>query len=141
MLPDTEIVTPEQLVLRATAKLHDGYRFVTMTCNDEGEQFDLIYHFDVDYKLSNLRVKLPKDAECPSISRVYFAAVVIENEIKDLFGVKFTGLAIDYGGRLIMSENGPKTPQLKLGPTTRLELHQTKPADPSKAPQTREGNS
>jgi len=41
---------------------------------------------------------LPKDAEVPSITDLYLEAFVCENEIHDLFGITFKGLAIDFLG-------------------------------------------
>jgi Ni,Fe-hydrogenase III component G len=40
-----------------------------------------------------LPLTVPKDTLVPSISPVYFAAFLVENEIQDLFGIRFQGLA------------------------------------------------
>ena len=89
---------------------HDGYRFVTMTCCDRGETHDILYHFDKNYVLENLRLRLPKGQALPSISKIYFAAALVENEIKDLFGIPVQGLAIDFEGRFLLSEGAPAAP-------------------------------
>lgn len=75
-----------------------GQRLLTMTSVDLGESFDLLYHFDLDLRMTHLRLTVPKGESVPSISGIYFAALVIENEIQDLFGIKFEGLALDFGG-------------------------------------------
>ena len=58
-------------------------------------------YFDKDLVLTNLRLSLPKGGTVPSISGVLFGAFLIENEIRDQFGVTFEGLVIDYQGRLL----------------------------------------
>ena len=105
--------TPTDMVRlhgEVTALQRQGCRFVTMTCVDLGEEFDVLYHFDLHYELKTLRVKLPKGQPLPSISHLCFAATIVENEIKDLFGLEITGLAVDYQGRFLLSEDAPKAP-------------------------------
>ena len=54
------------------------------------EQVELTYSFDLDSRLSNLRLLLPAvETHLPSISSIYGCAVLYENEIHDLFGVTF----------------------------------------------------
>ena len=113
MLANTTEVTLEGLLNAVAAKEPLGYRFVTITCIDLGEAFDLIYHFDKDYVLYNLRLKLARNEELPSISSIYFAAVLVENELKDLFGIPVTGLVIDYEGKLLLAEGAPPNPMRK----------------------------
>ena len=108
-------VTRETLLDSAAAKLPRGFRFVAVTCSDVGETHDLIYTFEKDQEIYNLRLNLPKGEEAPSISVVFFAAALAENEIKDLFGVNFRGLAIDYEGRFLLSQGAPRAPMNKSG--------------------------
>ncbi len=83
----------------------EGYRFVTMTCVElDAASVDLLYHFDRDFELRHLRVRAAKEALLPSITPVYLAAFLVENEIQDLFGLRFQGLAIDYGRTLYFDE-------------------------------------
>jgi Ni,Fe-hydrogenase III component G len=91
-----------------------GFRFVTMTCTDCGEYFDILYHFDKNYELSNLRLQLKKGDTLPSISPIIFAALLVENEIKDLFGVKVTGLVLDYESRLLLTDCAPEKPLCRV---------------------------
>jgi ech hydrogenase subunit D len=78
---------------------------------------ELLYHFDKDLKDRHLRMKIAKGASVPSISPVYFAAFLIENEIEDQFGVKFDGLVLDFGGTLYLEEEVMRTPFCKYGVT------------------------
>ena len=105
----------------------DGYRFVTMTCCDEGEAHDILYHFDKDYALRHLRVKLPKGASLPSVSSLFFPALLTENEMQDLLGVKVSGLAIDFQGRFLLAEGAPTAPLNKSVPGIGIQV-QVKPA-------------
>ncbi len=92
------------------ALLLRGYRFITMTVVDTGEAFDIFYHFDLDYQMETCRLVLAKGTELPSISGICFAAVIAENEIQDLFGIKVTGLAIDYENHFILAPDAPAAP-------------------------------
>jgi ech hydrogenase subunit D len=102
-------------VVGETAKLKvEGYRFVTLSCVEIDETtVDILYHFDRELQLKHLRLTVPKDTLVPSISPVYFAAFLVENEIQDLFGIRFQGLAIDYDRTLYLEEDVKKTPFCK----------------------------
>lgn len=81
---------------------HDeGYRLVQISCAREGDAFELTYSFDRELVLKHLRITATSDTPVPSISRIYLASFVYENEISDLFGIPFTGIAIDYKGTFI----------------------------------------
>ncbi len=88
------------LVGEAGKLREQGYRLVQIGCTKVADQFEINYSFDKDYTFKNLRLVVPVGTEVPSISGVYFGAFVYENEIHDLFGVKVTGINVDYGGNL-----------------------------------------
>lgn len=90
-------------------KLH-GYRFAAMTCEKEGESYELTYHFDLNYDLKNLRIVINAGDTVKSVSAVFPAALLIENEYQDLYGFKFEGLLVDYRGRLYLAEKSPEVP-------------------------------
>jgi ech hydrogenase subunit D len=113
-LDNLTAVTPETLLGQVAARLAGGYRFVTISCTDTGDTFDVLYHFDLKLRLENLRMALPKGAPLPSISSLYFAAALVENEIQDLFGIRVEGLALNYEGKFILSEGAPKSPFCKI---------------------------
>jgi ech hydrogenase subunit D len=107
-------ITSDQLLAEVQKCKYDGYRFVTATSVDNGDDtIDVIYHFDRDYMMKNLKVTVEKGEEVPSISKVYFCALLVENEIKELFGVNFTGIAVDYGGHMLLSEEELGSPMLR----------------------------
>jgi ech hydrogenase subunit D len=90
-----------------------GYRFAAMTCEQEGENYELTYHFALGYDMKNLRISSIRSEKVKSISAIYPAAFLMENEIQDLYGLEFEGLIIDYKGKLFLSSDGPKTPMNK----------------------------
>jgi ech hydrogenase subunit D len=102
-------------IIGETAKYKvNGYRFVTISCTDLDEKsFDLLYHFDKELSLKHLRLIVPKGTSVPSISPVFLAAFLVENEIQDLFGVKFHGLAVDYGQTLYLESEVRTAPLCK----------------------------
>jgi ech hydrogenase subunit D len=102
-------------LLRETAAVKTaGYRLVTLTCTALDENyFDIIYHFDRGLELKHLRLKIAAKTVVPSISPIYFAAFLVENEIQDLFGIRFSGLAIDYERTLYGDEKTRVTPFCK----------------------------
>lgn len=111
MLENISDVTCEQLLGAVQQMSADGYRFITTSCVECGEgRFDLIYHFDRDTVLKQFRLNVSADEAVPSISKLYFCAFLVENEIQELFGVTITNIAIDYGGKLLLSDGAPSTP-------------------------------
>ncbi len=113
MIENERAVAPGDLVAEVKKLFDGGYRLVTATCLDQGENFEIIYHFDKDLEMQNLRMVFPKEAEVPSITGVYLAAFLIENEMKEMFGAKIAGIAVDYGGKLLVTEETLQTPLLK----------------------------
>ena len=83
-----------------------GYRLVQIGCVKEpagdcpAETLELIYSFDRDYELRNLRLILKPEAAVPSVTASYGCAFLYENEIHDLFGLNITGINVDFGGTL-----------------------------------------
>lgn len=92
-------VQPDELVEKVTAMKNDGYRLVQIGCAKIGETFETNYTFDKDYHFEDLKVTVPcADATLPSVSAVYWAAFLYENEIHDLFGINVQNIALDYKG-------------------------------------------
>jgi ech hydrogenase subunit D len=104
----------DQVVGACAQKKAEGYRFVTMTCTAlDQETVDILYHFDKDYKLEHLRLTVARHMPLPSISDVYFAAFLVENELQDLFGLRFRGLALDYNQTLYLDQEVAMAPFCK----------------------------
>lgn len=121
-LPDIEnvqVVEKEHLLPRVEELAAQGMRFITATCIDNGERFDVYYHFDHNLELTHLLVTIDRDEALPSITPVYFCAFVAENEMKDLFGLRVDGLNVDYQGRMLVSEEVPAPPMRKSDTSAR----------------------
>ncbi|MDF2523687.1 MAG: hypothetical protein K0R31_1328 [Clostridiales bacterium] len=107
-------ISKGQLLNMAQKMMYTGYRFVTATCVDNGSGIiDVTYHFDKDLEMKHFRIKVEKDEEVPSISSIYFCAVLVENEMKELFGLNVSGMIIDYGGHMLLTDDAPDSPMLR----------------------------
>jgi ech hydrogenase subunit D len=107
MIPTTaERLIPETVRLKS-----EGFRLVTLTCSGLPEgTFQIIYSFDRDYELIHLDLTVSGELEVPSLSSVYEAAFLVENEIQDLFGLRFQGLTIDYQRTLYLEDQDQEPP-------------------------------
>lgn len=99
-------VTRDNLVSEVMNMKNEGCRFVTMSTALTGEDtVDVLYHFDKDFEITHLRLAdHPLSEPMPSISGVYFCALLAENELQDLFGMKFAGLVLDFKRTLYLDE-------------------------------------
>ena len=94
-----EIITVDTLLDKVRAKHEQGHRLVQMSATRLPDQVELTYSFDLDSRLTNLRLLLTSvDTHLSSISPIYGCAVLYENEIHDLFDVTFDGLTLDFHG-------------------------------------------
>ena len=94
-----EIITLETLADKVKAKHEQGHRLVQISATQLPGAIELTYSFDLDSRLTNLRLSLPGEKpHLPSVSSIAHCAVLYENEIHDLFGVQVDGLAIDFKG-------------------------------------------
>ncbi|MBF0312509.1 MAG: NADH-quinone oxidoreductase subunit C [Oligoflexia bacterium] len=78
------------------------YRMVHIGCSKIKETFEVIYAFDKDYLYEGIKLTIDAAAvestEIPSISDIFMCALIYENEIADLFGLKIKGILIDFKG-------------------------------------------
>jgi ech hydrogenase subunit D len=94
-------VTADRLVAEVQALQRDQWRLVQIGVTSLGDTFEVNYSFDRDLKFRNLRLQVAAaSARLPSVSGVYWCAFLYENEIHDLFGISFDGLALDFKGTL-----------------------------------------
>ncbi|MGB7748144.1 MAG: NADH-quinone oxidoreductase subunit C [Verrucomicrobiia bacterium] len=94
-----ELITVDALLEKVRAKKAQGCRLVQISATQLPGQIELTYSFDLNSQLTNLRLSLPgEEPHLPSISSVYFCAILYENEIHDLFGVQVAGIAVDFNG-------------------------------------------
>ncbi|MGE4470718.1 MAG: NADH-quinone oxidoreductase subunit C [Desulfovibrio sp.] len=115
-------VTRDNLVSEVMNMKNEGCRFVTMsTVLTAEDAVDVLYHFEKDFEVTHLRLADQPLAEpVPSISGVYFCAMLAENELRDLFGMRFTGLVLDFNRTLFLDEEITTVPLVnncKITPT------------------------
>ncbi len=96
----TTTLTPDALVPKVQEMKANGYRLVQMCAARLGDgQLEVNYTFDKDYAFANLRILVAAESpSLPSVSGVYWSALLYENEMHDLYGIKFPGLVLDFQG-------------------------------------------
>ena len=95
----TTPVTPETLVPATQTMKANGYRLVQMCASRLPAGLEVNYTFDKDYQFANLRILIAAESpSLPSVSGVYWSALLYENEMHDLYGIKFPGLVLDFKG-------------------------------------------
>lgn len=101
-------------IFNKAAELHKkGYRLAAITCENEGGMLEMTYHFDLNYELFNVRIHADVKDKIKSISKIFPAAFLMENEIQDLYGNSYEDLIVDYKGKLYLTENSPKAPMFQ----------------------------
>lgn len=88
-------VAPRDLVA-VTTRLRDAFGFVflsTISGVDNGETFEIVYHFSTPETDLNLRTQIPRaDPHIDSITPVIPGAILYERELQDMFGMIVDGL-------------------------------------------------
>jgi ech hydrogenase subunit D len=121
-----ELVTPDALLARVGVMRQQGCRLVQISATRLPEQIELTYSFDLDSRLTNLRLHVPAvDARVPSISAIYWCAFLYENEMHDLFNLQVDGMAVDFHGSLYKTAvpypfGSAKAPAAKPAATTTI---------------------
>ena len=93
---------------RVGAYHRDGWRLAIINTTSilptEGMEhgaFDISWSFaQDDGRFEHLRERVLPGEEVPSISAFFGAAFLYENEMRELFGVNVTGIALDLKGQL-----------------------------------------
>jgi len=125
MLPPQTITPIEvgHLIGNVEKFRNEEFRLVQINCTKVGDQFEINYCFDRDYRLEILRITISPETEVPSITGMYWGAFIYENEMHDLFGVQVRGMNIDFKGTLFrtkvqfpFSKAAEKVPQKTVPP-------------------------
>ena len=95
----------------AAVKKTEGWRFIQTHAVNTDSGIDLYYSFMKNGHIENLKVAgVTKDQPVPSITDMFLAAFVFENEARELFGVDMRDIAIDFAGALYApAESEPMT--------------------------------
>lgn len=103
---EARTITLDQVRSHAKDMFDRGWRFVTQSLSDRGDDgFELLYHYDNEkMEMEHFRLRVPKGTVVPSISGIYFCALLVENENQDLFGIEYDGIALDFKRTLYLDE-------------------------------------
>lgn len=111
-IQDFEPVEADHLVEKVADLKSQGYRLGQVCCTKVEDGFEILYSFDLDHVLKNLRLTIPEGQEIMSITGSYWPAFIYENEIHDLFGVTIKHNALDYNGTFYkISKETPWNPK------------------------------
>ncbi len=92
-------VSKDELYDIMQKKYEDGWR-LSQICSVAFEGYnEVTYSVNLEYTMENYKIKLPIEEEIKSFSDIFPAAMLYENEIKELWGVKVVGISIDYQNR------------------------------------------
>ena len=80
----------------ALERQRDDFRLAQICATAFEGYNELIYSFAKDYEFENYKVVIPIETEISTISDFYPSAMLFENEIKELFGVKIKAINPDY---------------------------------------------
>lgn len=97
-------VTKDELYDIMQKKYEDGYRLAQICAVSYEGYNEVIYSVADMYVMENYKIDLPLDEEIKSFSDIFPAATLYENEIKELWGVKVVGIAIDYNNNFYRIE-------------------------------------
>ena len=92
-------VTAAEIVESAKQYAEKGFRLVQIHCTKTSQEMFLIYTFEkLDLSCENLKMDVKTEDIVPSISGIFFGALLYENETHDLYGIKFSDMLVDYQG-------------------------------------------
>lgn len=112
--PITE-VAKDELYKIMEQKYNDGYRLAQILSVAYEGYNEVIYSVAKEYEMENYKINLPIDEEIKSFSDIFPAATLYENEIKELWGVKVVGMALDYHNKFYRIEKEtPFKKQIKV---------------------------
>lgn len=95
-------VAADALLREARRRFADGWRLVQICASTAADSFELSYSLAAPGRLEHLRLVVPRSApNVPSITPVFSGAFTYENEMHDLFGIRFDGLQLFYNGAFL----------------------------------------
>lgn len=97
---ETETIITDSLLSHIDALKLDGWRLVQILCValSGNTGYELTYTFGGDLALLSYRLNIGIKDAIPSITSLYPAAFLYENEIRDLFGVRIERIEADWLG-------------------------------------------
>ncbi len=101
----------DQLHHEAAVLKTEGWRFIQTHAVNTDDGVDLYYSFMKDERVVNYRLEGVKPNQpVPSITDLFLAAFVFENEARELFGIDMRDIALDFAGAMYApAEQAPMT--------------------------------
>ena len=117
LIQDIESVEAGNLLAIAQDTKAAGFRLCQICATAVGDSLEVLYTFEKDNILKNYKlITGAKKPELQSISVSYSYAFIYENELRDLFGISFKNLGLDYGGKFFkVSKETPWNPAHEKG--------------------------
>ena len=112
LIQNIDVIEASDVLNVASNMKTSGFRLGMISATGMEDGLEVMYTFERDEVLNNYKVSIPDDyPKLESVSPIYWAAFIYENELHDLFGIKFNNLALDYGGHFFkISEKTPWNP-------------------------------
>lgn len=116
---DFRSIPLDKLIDNCKERKNEGYRLAQLCpkleCDDS---ITLIYTFVKESEMINYKVSGIKKGvtEVPSVTELFIAAFVFENEAHDLFGVNVVGNLIDFQGKFYSFAEGVEAPMTIVTP-------------------------
>ena len=105
-------VTTGELLMKVMEMKSENYRLMQAHAVSIENGYELSYTFGRDYEWITLRLVIDEAEEVPTITNIYQAAFLYENEMAELFGVKIRMISVDYHDKLYRIND--TTPMKKL---------------------------
>ncbi len=97
-------IEPGDLAMKTLEHKRSGSRLAQICALRIENGYELLYSFVKDYHLTNYKITIDEETEVVSISDVFPSAMLYENEMTELFGVKIRFINLDYHDKLFRIE-------------------------------------
>jgi ech hydrogenase subunit D len=95
----------DQLLSKVKEMSDTGHRLVQICGSKLPSHWELNYSFDKDFKYTNFKIIVNSlEEEIPSVSSIYWSALLYENEIHDLYGIRIKDIVLDYHGHFYQTK-------------------------------------
>lgn len=122
----------DQLHREAAICKAEGWRFMQTHAVNTESGVDLYYSFMKNGEVVNYRVEgVTPDQPVPSITDLFMAAFVFENEARELFGVDMRDIAIDFAGAMYAPAEA--APMTFISPEQKAAIEKARKAAAAKA--------
>lgn len=116
---DFRSIPLDKLIDTCKERKNEGYRLAQLCPRlERDDSITLIYTFVKESEMINYKVSGIKKGvtEVPSVTELFIAAFVFENEAHDLFGVNVVGNLIDFQGKFYSFAEGVEAPMTIVTP-------------------------